>query len=131
MKATIDQQIDLGIDDPVCYGFLVEGYGCYLYKMSIQYEAEYRSILIAQFRALRDALGIILLLLAINILTHIDKELTRLQQAALSLSRCEHNKSKRLVICHVATRHLSPHVNILLHFLLLGFLPKLALLYFF
>lgn len=40
--------------------------------MSIQYEAEYRSILIAQFRALRDALGIILLLLAINILTHID-----------------------------------------------------------
>lgn len=68
MKAIIDQQIDWGIDHPVCYGLLVEGkhslqhefcqkthckllgYGCYLYKKSIQYEAEYRSILIAQFR---------------------------------------------------------------------------------
>ncbi|RCI01319.1 hypothetical protein CU097_012469 [Rhizopus azygosporus] len=72
MKAIIDQQIGLGIDHPVCYGLLVEGYDCYLYKKSIQYETEYRSILIAQFRALQDVLDIMLLLPAINVLTHLD-----------------------------------------------------------
>lgn len=90
MKAIIDQQIDLGVNDPVCYGLLVEGkhslqhkvcqkahcellgYDCYLYQMSLQYEAEYRSRLIAQFRTLRDALDIMLLLPAINILSYLD-----------------------------------------------------------
>ncbi|GAA5817269.1 hypothetical protein MFLAVUS_010812 [Mucor flavus] len=65
MKAIIDQQIDLGVNNPVCYDLLVEGkhslqhkfcqkahcellgYDCYLYQMSLKYEAEYRSRLIA------------------------------------------------------------------------------------
>lgn len=40
--------------------------------MSLEYEAEYRSHLIAQFRTLRDALDIMLLLPAINILSYLD-----------------------------------------------------------
>ncbi|KAI8881004.1 hypothetical protein K501DRAFT_190003 [Backusella circina FSU 941] len=72
MKAIIDQQIDLGVVNPVCYGLLVEGYDCYLYQMSLKYEAEYRSRLIAQFRTLRDAPDIMLLLPAINILSYLD-----------------------------------------------------------
>ncbi|PHZ17202.1 uncharacterized protein RHIMIDRAFT_4568 [Rhizopus microsporus ATCC 52813] len=90
MKAIINQQIALVINNPVCYGLLVEskhslqhefcqkthckllGYDCYLYKMPMQYEADYRSNLIAQLRTLRDVLDIMLLLPAINILSYLD-----------------------------------------------------------
>ncbi|KAG1469452.1 hypothetical protein G6F56_003250 [Rhizopus delemar] len=96
MKAIIDQQIDLGINNPICYGLLVEGYDCYLYRMSLEYEAEYRSHLIAQFRTLRDALDIMLLLPAINILSYLDEELTRLRLRILGLSRSQRNQSRKI-----------------------------------
>jgi hypothetical protein len=40
--------------------------------MSLEYEAEYRSHLIAQFRTLRDAADVMLLLPAINVLSYLD-----------------------------------------------------------
>lgn len=40
--------------------------------MSLDFEAEYRSRLIAQFRTLRDALDIMLLLHIINVLSYLD-----------------------------------------------------------
>ncbi|KAI9256763.1 hypothetical protein EDC94DRAFT_615636 [Helicostylum pulchrum] len=46
MKVIINQQIDLGIDGPVCFALLVEGHDCYLYRMSLEYEAEYMQIAI-------------------------------------------------------------------------------------
>lgn len=90
MKAIIKQQIALVINNPVCYDLLVEskhslqhefcqkthcellGYDCYLYKMPMQHEADYRSNLIAQLRTLRDVLDIMLLLSAFNILSYLD-----------------------------------------------------------
>ncbi|KAL9536735.1 hypothetical protein MBANPS3_012409 [Mucor bainieri] len=41
MKAIIDQQIDIGVNNPLCYGLLVEGFDCYFYQMSLEYESEY------------------------------------------------------------------------------------------
>jgi hypothetical protein len=90
MKAIIDQQIDMDVDHPICYGLLVEGkqsfqiklfqkahceflgYDCYLYRMTMQYEAEYRSQLIAPFRTLRDSLDAILLIPAFQIMSYLD-----------------------------------------------------------
>jgi hypothetical protein len=72
MKAIINSQIELGIDEPICYALLVEGYDCCLYKMSLVYDGEYRSSLITQFRTLRDAQDIMLLLPAINVLVYLN-----------------------------------------------------------
>ncbi|CAO3612953.1 unnamed protein product [Mucor hiemalis] len=63
--------------------------------MSLKYEAEYRSRLIVQFRTLRDALDIILLLPAINILSYLDEELTRLRLMILGLSRSQRDQSQK------------------------------------
>ncbi|KAF1804411.1 hypothetical protein FB192DRAFT_1443204 [Mucor lusitanicus] len=30
MKTIIDEQVNIGLDSPFCYGLLVEGYDCYL-----------------------------------------------------------------------------------------------------
>lgn len=95
MKAIIDQQVNLGINSPLCYALLVEGYDCYLYKMSLEYEAEYQSHLMTQFRTLRDAADIMLLLPAINVLTYLDEELTRLRLMILSHSRNQRNQSSK------------------------------------
>ncbi|KAI9279658.1 hypothetical protein BY458DRAFT_32333 [Sporodiniella umbellata] len=95
MKAIINQQIDLGVNSPVCYGLLVEGFDFFLYQMSLEYEAEYRSRLIAQFRTLRDGLDIMLLLPAINILSYLDEELDRLRLMLLGLSRSQRNQSHK------------------------------------
>ncbi|KAL7332576.1 hypothetical protein PS15p_204594 [Mucor circinelloides] len=92
MKAIVDQQIDLGINDPICYGLLVEGYDCYLYKMSLEYEAEYRSHLVAQFRTLRDSLDIMLLLPAISVLSYLDEELTRLRVMLQNTTKSKRNQ---------------------------------------
>jgi hypothetical protein len=47
------------------------GYDCYLYKMVLVFDGEYRSCLISQFRVMRDAQGLMLLLPAINVLSYL------------------------------------------------------------
>lgn len=72
MKSIINSQIELEVDEPMRYALLVEGYNCYLYQMSLVYDSEYLSHLITQFRTLRDAQDIMLLLPAMNVLVYLN-----------------------------------------------------------
>ncbi|KAI8341605.1 hypothetical protein EDC96DRAFT_547683 [Choanephora cucurbitarum] len=68
----IDCQVSVGISDPKSFSLLVEGFDCYLYQMSLKNSGQYFSRLLTQFRTIRDANDLMLLVPMINTLSFLN-----------------------------------------------------------
>lgn len=79
MKLIIDAQIDLGVQRPIAFSLLVEGYNLTLFKMTLEYDGEYRSIIVAKCRTVRDHDDSLLLYHGISMMLHLETELSKLK----------------------------------------------------
>ncbi|KAL9541120.1 hypothetical protein MBANPS3_009295 [Mucor bainieri] len=61
LKSSIDQQLHLGVEDPVSLGVLVEGYACTLYQMKLVAHGVYIPSAIKRFSLMEDAHQLVLL----------------------------------------------------------------------
>ncbi|KAI9362341.1 hypothetical protein BD770DRAFT_240869 [Pilaira anomala] len=80
MKLLIDTQIDLGVQHPIAYSLLVEGYDLTLFKMELEYDGEeYRSKIAGKCRTVRDREDSLLLYHGISLMVYLENELAKLK----------------------------------------------------
>ncbi|KAI9472489.1 MAG: hypothetical protein EXX96DRAFT_622664 [Benjaminiella poitrasii] len=72
MKFMVDSQIELGVDDPICYAMLVEGYDISLFTMKLEFDGEYRARLVSKCRTIRDRDDLQLLCRTTDLLLYLD-----------------------------------------------------------
>ncbi|KAI9265513.1 hypothetical protein EDC94DRAFT_58932 [Helicostylum pulchrum] len=92
MKLIIDTQIDLGVQHPIAYSLLVEGYSFTLFKMELEYDGEYRSKIAGKCRTVRDRDGTLLLYHGISLMVYLENELSKLKHEIFNEVRSQNNR---------------------------------------
>ncbi|KAI8378552.1 hypothetical protein BD560DRAFT_325196, partial [Blakeslea trispora] len=97
MKTSIDKQLQMGVQSPVSFGLLCEGFDCSFYKMVLAVEGVYIPVMIRELSLVKNRAGSINVPSVVETLVLVKQELHQLKSKLSQVRTSDKVEQKKLI----------------------------------